>query len=246
MTSTAQRPVKSLPAIPSDTAEARVFCLPYSGTGASVYREWPRERNGIEFCPLQPPGRENRMREATYRSYTELARGFARDVEPWLDRPYALFGHCSSALAAYETAVVFQELGLPSPTRLYVSSQVAPQDGPVGRFLSFSDAQLAARLQQLIEQTGNTPVPGLLDVYVAIMRADVEVQREYVVPHPVRLTCPITAIEWTDDDEIIAGHMGGWPLCGETTYARLQGAAGRYAEGPADLLDVLEAGLTGD
>jgi hypothetical protein len=48
---------------PSAESGARLFCLPYSGCGASMYRRWPRFLGDIEVCPVQFPGRENRFRE---------------------------------------------------------------------------------------------------------------------------------------------------------------------------------------
>src|SRR5947209_3493768 len=81
----------------------------------------------------------------------------ATGLEPYLDVPYAFFGHCGSALAAYEASAEMIRAGLPAPARLYVSSQVAPQDGPTGRFLQMSDAELAAELEKLIRELGGVP-----------------------------------------------------------------------------------------
>lgn len=243
MTADATRTARSLPVPPLPTARARVFCIPYSGCGASLYRQWPRERNGVEYCPLQPPGREHRMNDPSFRTYPELAAEFCRDLEPYLDRPYALFGHCGSALAAYETAVQIQRRGLPVPQRVYVSSQVAPQDGPAGRYLSMSDEELMVELDMLLRELGGTPLPGLLEVYLGVLRSDVDANKRYVVPEPTRLTCPITAIGWSRDEEVPPGRMTGWPRCGDTTEVLLSGRHHRFIEGPAELLDVLESGL---
>ena len=44
--------------------ELRLFCLPCAGGGASAFRAW---RDGlpasIDLCPVQLPGRENRLNE---------------------------------------------------------------------------------------------------------------------------------------------------------------------------------------
>jgi surfactin synthase thioesterase subunit len=237
---------KSLPRVPSPAARARVFLIPYSGCGASLFRRWPHERGGVEYCPLQPPGREERTREPTFMTYTELAEELSRDLAPYLDRPYALFGHCGSALAAYEAAVVFQMRGLPPPARVYVSSQVAPQDGPKGRFLGMSDAELITELDMLIRDIGGVPLPGMLELYLEVLRADIEANKRYVRPEPARLSCPITAIGWSGDDGVPPATMNGWPRCGDTTSVLLDGEHNRFVAGPPELLDVLEAGLPGD
>ena len=44
----------------------RLFCFPYGGGGASIYREWQKNLpDSIEVCPIQLPGREDRMNENT-------------------------------------------------------------------------------------------------------------------------------------------------------------------------------------
>ena len=48
-------------------ARLRMFCFPYAGGGASIYRGWagglPAQ---VEVCPVQLPGREGRMRDKPY------------------------------------------------------------------------------------------------------------------------------------------------------------------------------------
>ncbi len=95
---------KWLPRPPSATATGRVFCIPYSGCGASMYRRWPGQHDGIEFLPLELPGHETRFAEPNFGTYQELAKAMAADLEPYLDIPYGFFGHCGSALAAYEVS----------------------------------------------------------------------------------------------------------------------------------------------
>lgn len=164
-------------------------------------------------------------------------------LAPHLDRPYSFFGHCGSALAAYEASVHLQRSGLPTPACLFVSSQVAPQDGPVGRFLSMTDGELLEELAEMTRAMGGTPVPALLQLYVGILRSDVEANKRYVVPDPVRLRCPITAISWSECADLPAAQMSGWSRCGRTRNVVLPGGHHRFLDGESDLLDVLEAGV---
>jgi surfactin synthase thioesterase subunit len=121
---------------PDDEAACRIFCFPYSGVGAFLYTRWPSRIGPAEVCPVQPPGRENRLTEPHYRTFPNLADQFVSELERYLDRPFAFFGHCSSALAGFAVADRLVEVGLPAPSRLFVSSQVAPHEPPYGRFLS--------------------------------------------------------------------------------------------------------------
>ena len=49
---------------PRPTTRLRLFCFPYAGGGASVFRNWlPYAAGEVEICPVQLPGREERLVE---------------------------------------------------------------------------------------------------------------------------------------------------------------------------------------
>jgi surfactin synthase thioesterase subunit len=234
---------KWLPRTPSADPVGRVFCIPYSGCGASMYRKWPKQVDGVEFLPVELPGHETRFAEPNFSSYQELAKMMVSALEPFLNTPYAFFGHCGSALAAYEASAEAIRTGLRPPSRVYVSSEVAPQDGPAGRFLDMDDAELAAELESLIREVGGHPSPELIDLYLEVLRADVDTNKRYVMPDPFRLSCPVTAIGWTEDVEIRFDQMGGWTSCGDTTFELLPGRHHRFIEAPPELISLMCAGL---
>jgi len=228
---------------PSPAATGRIFLIPYSGCGAGLYRQWPQQRDGVEFVRVRLPGRETRMAEPTFQSYQELATAMIPAIEPYLDVPFGFFGHCSSALVSYEVSARLMRTGRPMPARLYVSAEVAPQDGPVGTFFDMTDEELGGELDGLIRQQGGLPSPELIELYLEVLRADVEANKRYVVPDPSRLSCPITAIGWTEDKAMPFSTMGGWAACGDTDSVLLEGTHHRFIEAPAELVDLLCAGL---
>lgn len=224
---------------PAQDVAGRLFCLPYSGCGATMYRAWPERVGELGICPVQLPGRENRMRERPHLTYQALADDLADALLPYMDRRYALFGHCGSALAAYETAVRITERGYPLPARVFVSSEVAPQDGPYGRFLSMTDEELAGELRALMTQMGGTPRPDLIDLALEVLRADVEANKRYHINEPTVLPCPLTAIGWSRDWGVEPQLMAGWSACGATTFELLDGDHYRFLVAPSDLMDLL-------
>lgn len=224
-------------------ATARVFCIPYSGCGAGMYGSWPTSVGGVELVPVQLPGRENRLREQAPATYEELAVSLVAGLEPYFDRPFGFFGHCGSALAAYQAAVQVEATGSAAPGHLFVSSQVAPQDGPTGRFLELDDDGLIAELHILFKERGASPSPEMLDLALEVLRADIEVNKRYVVPDPVRLTMPITAIGWSADREVPHPTMYGWSRCGETDHHVLAGEHYRFLDGPPELFGLFAARL---
>ncbi|MEV8516948.1 thioesterase domain-containing protein [Dactylosporangium sp. NPDC051484] len=221
---------------PSEDAQARLFCLPYSGCGASMYRRWPRMVDGLEICPIQLPGRENRMREAPYATYEQLAADLTEALLPYLDRPFGLFGHCGSALIAYETAVQLERGGAATPAGVFVSSQVAPHEGPYGTYLTMDDVQLAAELESLIRQMGGTPTPDLVQLCLGVMRADVDANALYKMAQPARLRGPLVAIGWDSDTNVRHELMGGWAQYSAAADAViLPGAHFEFLRFPASL-----------
>ncbi|MEU9332351.1 alpha/beta fold hydrolase [Streptomyces sp. NPDC048290] len=232
-----------LPHRPSADAVARVFLIPYSGCGASMYRQWPRQWKGVDFVPVELPGHETRFAEPNFTTYQELAQAMSAGLRDHLDVPFAFFGHCGSALAAYETSAELARTGGPAASQLYISSQVAPQDGPAGRFLSMDDTELKAELESLMRRMGGNPNSELLSLYLEILRADVDTNKRYVMPDPYGLPGPITAIGWTEDDEIPYADMTGWTKCGETTSVLLDGGHHAFMEAPESLLDLMSAHL---
>ena len=230
---------------PSPEAAARIFCIPHAGCGTGVFRNWPAEQHGVEFLPVELPGRLARFGEPVPATFEELAGDLIAGLAPYLDLPFAFFGHCWSALLAYEATAQLQRAGGPTATRLFVSSQLAPQDGPVGRMLDMTEAELAEELATTIRDQGNTPHPELVAIYLKVLRADVEMSRRYVVPEPLRLTCPITALGWTEDTEVRPDQMSGWPACGDTTFTRLAGPHHRFIDAPAELFTELCDGMPG-
>ncbi|RLK24881.1 surfactin synthase thioesterase subunit [Micromonospora sp. M71_S20] len=227
---------------PRADASARIFLLPYSGCGATMYRQWPSMRDGVEFCAVQLPGRENRMREPAFDSYEQMALALAEALRPYLDVPFGLFGHCSSALAAFETAARLCETG-PAPARLFVSSEVAPQDGPYGYFLGLDDEGLSRELAGLLIGMGVQPHPGLIDLTLGVLRHDVDVNKRYVKPDPPVLSCPITSIGWRDDYGVEPRLMDGWSRCGETQTVLFDGGHYEFVGAPDGLLDLLVRGV---
>jgi len=227
---------------PSPTAAARVFCIPHAGCGASVFGNWPATRDGVEFLPVELPGRLTRFRDRMPDTFQEVAAALLDALAPHLDVPFAFFGHCWSALLAYEATAQLERTGRPLPARLFVSAQFAPQDGPAGRMLEMDDVELATELEATIREQGNTPHPQLVAVYLKVLRDDIEVSRRYVVPDPPRLRSPIDAIGWSEDTEVRPDQMRGWSACGETTFTVFPGRHHQFLDAPDPLLDALTAG----
>jgi surfactin synthase thioesterase subunit len=195
---------------PSTDHPARIFCFPFSGSGASAFSAWPAALDGIEVCPVQFPGRENRLAEPHYGTYEDLADRLAEALAPLLDRPYAFFGHCAGALPAYETAVRLAGLGLPGPERLFVSGQPAPHDAARDRMLTLTEPELRAEVESFIRGRGLEPRPDMIDLGLMVLLGDHAAAKEYRRVEPVPLDCPIVVLHWRDDPDVSLDALEGW------------------------------------
>ncbi|WP_375782462.1 thioesterase II family protein [Streptosporangium becharense] len=227
---------------PSSESRVRLFCFPYSGCGASMFRGWPArlgEAGEVEVVPLQLPGRENRTREGHFGTYEKLADAAVDGIAPYLDRPYAVFGHCGGALPAFETVLRVQERGLRLPERVFVSSQVAPQDGPYGRFLRLSPAELERELRGLLAALGSpAPRSEMVELFLDVLIADVEANKRYH-REAVPLGCPVTVIGWSDDVEVPHHLMTGWDAWAPCEKTVLAGSHYTFLDAPGELTETL-------
>jgi len=110
-------------------ARIRLFCFPYAGGGASIFRTWhERFPSEVEICPVQWPGREGRLAEAPIADLPVLVEKVAVALAPYLDIPYAFLWHSMGALVSFElTRYLRRTDRLALPVHLFVSGRRAPQ-----------------------------------------------------------------------------------------------------------------------
>jgi acyl transferase domain-containing protein/surfactin synthase thioesterase subunit len=88
---------------PVPGARMRLICFPYAGGSASLFGTWPGGLPPeIEVCAIQPPGRHERLHEPLPRSVEEMVAALIPELLPYLDRPFATFGHCLGAIVMFE------------------------------------------------------------------------------------------------------------------------------------------------
>jgi len=84
-------------------APIRLLTLPHAGAGASVFRAWGQGMpEPVAVCPVQPPGRERRYGEPPFTQVAPLVRELAGEISASVRTPYAILGHSTGALCAYE------------------------------------------------------------------------------------------------------------------------------------------------
>jgi medium-chain acyl-[acyl-carrier-protein] hydrolase len=139
-----------------------------------------------------------------------------RDLEPWLDRPHAWFGHSMGALVAYETCQAMRRAGtaagFTAPVRLLVSGRPAPhlaeRDPPVH---GAPDPAFVARLWEM----NGTPREILednatLSAILPVLRADFSVTETYRWRPRDPLDYPVSVFGGSDDPYATMGELLAW------------------------------------
>ena len=109
-------------------ARLRLFCFPYAGGGAAVFRRWPeRMPDGVAIVPARLPGRESRSAEPAIDRIEAMTGAVAAAIQPYLARPFAFFGHSMGAMIAFELTRHLRREKLPLPAGLFVAAARAPQ-----------------------------------------------------------------------------------------------------------------------
>src|SRR6185295_3964328 len=83
-------------------ARVRLFCFTYAASSAQVFHGWnDYAPEWLEVSGFEMPGHGARLAEVPFDAHGPAAAAIADTLAPWIDRPYALFGHCLGAAHAY-------------------------------------------------------------------------------------------------------------------------------------------------
>jgi len=194
--------------------QIRLFCFPYAGGNAMVFRGWHRLfPDSIEICPLQYPGRGNRMREPAFTSAGPLAQDLTEALMPLQDLPFAFFGHSMGAILAFEVTRELRRRQKPLPFHLFVSATRAPQvrcSDPVA--YNLPEPEFIKELRRL----NGTPAEvlenaELMALMLPMLRADFAVSQTYAyVEKGGPLPCPLSAYGGTEDPSVSIAALEGW------------------------------------
>jgi medium-chain acyl-[acyl-carrier-protein] hydrolase len=191
----------------------RLFCLPYAGGGSGIFRNWPEAvESWIDPVPVQLPGRDARLMEKAFRDVRTLVEPLAEGLIPYMDQPFALFGHSLGALIAFELCKHLRANGGPAPVRLFVSAYQSPQLPRRGKTLHrMTDFEFMEELREL----QGTPEAVLRDrelmqLLLPIIRADFEMHETYAYQPSAPLDCPVSAFGGMQDSHITETDLCAW------------------------------------
>ncbi|HEY6251494.1 MAG TPA: thioesterase domain-containing protein [Candidatus Angelobacter sp.] len=177
------------------SSSLRLFCFPYAGGNSTFYRGWGEEMpEAVEVCPIQLAGRGHRLGEPLMTNADAIVESLAPKLLPYLDRPFAFFGHSMGALISFELTRFLRRKYNLEPVHLFISAWRSPEVVELKREYDLPHDEFVAMLRRL----NGTPEeilenPEALAFLLPIIRADFQVCQTYIHRKEPPLSCPITA-----------------------------------------------------
>ena len=217
-------------------SDVEVFAFPHAGAGSTAFAALREALSGtsVSLVPVVLPGRERRMRETPHRDLDALLADFeqmaAEDGFAAFQGDYALLGHCSGAMIAFEVARILERSPCRSPRLLISCSCLPPQlvrDTGISRLPT----------PELFSRAGGTPDALLTDpAFVTMLerplRADFVLFDEYAYRPGEKLATPILATRGPDDPDLSAAELQAWREQTSGGFATMDVGSGHWALTP--------------
>lgn len=198
---------------PNPQATLRLFCFHYAGGGAAIFRTWSDSLpQSVEVCAIELPGRGTWLMQRPFTRLEPLVPTLASALLPYLDKPFAFFGHSMGGLVSFElTRLLRRDYGL-SPVHLFVSGRRAPQvpdpDPPIHALPNPEFLQELRRFNGTPEAVLENAE--LMQLLLPTLRADFAVLETYVYTPEPPLECPITTFGGLSDRVASRDELEAW------------------------------------
>lgn len=234
---------------PKEAHQTRLFCLPYAGGSAAVYRSWMSALAAdVEVVAVQLPGRGWRLREPPLRDLAVAAEQVAEAIAEMDDLPFALFGHSMGSWLGLEVVRRLEEMGR-QPMRFFASGRQAPGLGCTQPPLShLTDEEFISEVQ--LRYGGIPPEilaeKDLLQLLLPALRADIAMLEAHAHRPGRTITTPLHAIVGDADAMVSADEMAPWAeeVAGEFEVSILRGGHFYFQPDPQPLLELLRSRLS--
>jgi surfactin synthase thioesterase subunit/glycosyltransferase involved in cell wall biosynthesis len=219
------------PYLESQPGKPRLFCFPYAGAGALAYRSWIAPLSpAVSVCPVRLPGRETRINEEPLQSMPALVKALEAVITPYLDHPFAFFGHSMGAPIAFELARSLRRHGKTLPAALYVSGARAPQFR-----LNWTpppapdDRELLEQLRRLDGIPSEVLAdPEVMKYALPVLRADTALFRNYVYTAEPPVPIPIFAYGGRSDPNVSTEQVEAWREQTTAAFVRREFEGGHF------------------
>jgi medium-chain acyl-[acyl-carrier-protein] hydrolase len=193
-------------------ASLRLFCFPYAGGGSHIFRAWVDSfPDWVELYAANLPGRGNRVNEPLCTSLMQVTQSLAQNIERYLDKKIAFFGHSMGALLSFELCRQLRRTRGIEPDYLFVSGHRAPHLKDGAPVHNLPDAEFLEKVREL---NGTPPEilenAELIEFMLPILRADFQMLETYSFLPDFRLNCPMEAYGGLEDSETSYEEISAW------------------------------------
>ena len=152
----------------------QLFCFPYAGGNASIYYPWKTKiHNNIGLFAVQLPGRANLYTEDLIVDLNILLDILYKEIKPYLDKPFAFFGHSMGGYIAYALTAYIEKVSKQKPNFIIISATRPPNFYYDMKDYLLSNEELKEKLKDN-DATPNELLNSkeLMDIILPIYRAD--------------------------------------------------------------------------
>jgi len=199
---------------PNPQARLRLFCFPCAGGTTSVFSKWPNNLPAdVEVCSVQLPGRGSRLMEQPFTRLSPLVQTLIPILKPYLDIPFAFFGHSMGATIGFEIARQLHRQDNSSPVQLFACSCPAPQIPILKRPIHMlPEAAFVAELRHRFNAIPQAILEDneLMQLFLPSLRADFAMIDAYVYTPENPLECPISVFGGLQDNAVRYDSLEAW------------------------------------
>ena len=199
--------------LPGGDGSLRLYCFPYAGGSAQVFRGWQRHfAPQVSLSLAYLPGRAARVGEPAFKQYKLLITALADAIIPEVPPAFAFWGHSMGAIISFELARELRRRGQPAPLALLLSGRGAPQiPDPDPPTFNLPEPEFISELRRL----NGTPKelldsPELKEFFLPTIRSDFELVETYEYAPEAPLNCAIHAYGGLQDTNVPAASLKAW------------------------------------
>ncbi|TAE61954.1 MAG: thioesterase [Nostocales cyanobacterium] len=198
---------------PNPNAKIRLFCLPYAGGSAVIFHKWSKNLpQTIEVCPIEIPGRGRQITLPPHTKMKSLVAEIATKIIPFLDKPFAIFGHSMGAQVSFELARLLRSDYNLQPIHLFISGRKAPQINSTKRDIyNLPDQEFWQEVSKL-NGTPNEVIENaeMIELFLPILRADFTALETHIHTNQQPFNFPISVFGGLQDTGITQHQLEAW------------------------------------
>lgn len=183
--------------------EINLFCLPFAGGSRYSYHSYKElSPPFLNFIPLELPGRGTRIRQALLTDINLMVDDLFSQMQPLLDKPYAIYGHSMGTFLGYLIAKRIVDTNLYNkPLHLFFTGCRAPS---VASRDTKRHLMPKAQFIEKLKEYGGSPDEilndkDLTDFFEPIIRADFRGIENYIYQETEPFDIPITVMIGLDE-----------------------------------------------